>query len=532
MSSGRHWRERLLSYSWLIAIVCLCFGLRIVDLDTRALSIDEATLASFVAGVIEKGYPYIFVSTMEVPLATYELVPYFLALSTVLGGEFNEFYLRLPALLFSTGTLVLIFFICKKQFGLLSAVIASTLMAVSTWSIFWSQNAFHPAQTQFFSLIYVSFIQRLLAEEKVKLSTAVAVWVSFSVTYLSWEGAGFLLPVSAVIALIIKRNELGWVFQKNIWLMVVLVLLTVVAQGVRRITLQEPHLMLGSGKGDVSLPQLGFLKDNWDPGFYFLNFFAMETHLLTGMIFLLGIYYFVKRRELRFFYLYFMMTVFCLSNFLLFYNAHYLFFIYSFFVISVGGILAYFIEDLLRWSKLTGSGLVVGLAWFSVVVLVTLSFATMNSQIVRFYDFGNGGHLGVRLDYRDGLVGPDYRRVAHTLRRQLRPSDKVISMAPMPTKLYSGVTPDYFLQTITNRKVVYDHNINSPFYRDKFLGSVVLRNADELKEILSRYDRVWLMASPWNAMPLVVDAETLEYVDENLVVVDESYDSRLYLWTK
>ena len=531
MKETRSW-SNVFAYGCLFVIVLLCVGLRLANIDTRSLSIDEATLASFVAGVIERGYPYIYVSTAEVPLATYELVPYFLALSTLLGGEFNEFYLRLPALLFSTGTLILIFFICKKQFGLLSAVIASTLMAVSTWSIFWSQNAFHPAQTQFFSLIYVMVIQRLLLEERVRLLTVLAVWVTFTVTYLSWEGAGFLLPVTAVMALIIKRKDLGWVFQWNIWLMVFLVVLTVVAQGVRRITLQEPHLMLGSGKGDVSLPQLGFLNDSWDPGFYFLNFFGMETHLLTGFLFLLGIYYFVKRQELRFFYLYFMMTMFCLSNFLLFYNAHYLFFIYSFFVISLGAILSFFIQDLLLWSKQTQSGLVLGLAGFSVSVLVLLCFTTMNSQVVKFYDFGNAGHLGVRMDYRDGLVGPDYRRLSETLRNQRRVSDRVISMAPMPTKLYSGVAPDYFLQTVTNRKVVYDNKIDTPFYRDKFLGTVVLRSVDELKDVLTRYDRVWMMASPWNALSLVVDAETLEFLNENMTVVDESYDSRLLLWSR
>ncbi|AZZ94580.1 hypothetical protein EUZ85_29230 [Hahella sp. KA22] len=512
-------------------LIALSFSLRIGGLEARALTIDEATIASFVEGVLDKGYPYIYVSTMEVPLATYELVPYFLALSVKLGG-FSEFTLRLPALLFSTGVLSLIFWISLRRFGLAAAIIAGLLYSLSTWSIYWSQNAFHPAQTQFFTLLTATAVYHLLQQERVRLRFALLVWALFTVTYLSWEGSGFLLPVMAVIVLIFKRDNLVWIFQRNLWVMYLLVILTLVAQGVRRVVLQQPHLMLGSGKGDVSLPQLGFLKDSWEPGFYFINFFGMETHLITGAIFLLGAYYAWKRPTLRFYYLVFLITLLCLSNFLLFYNAHYVFFIYPFFIISVGAILTFLIEDVTRLTSRVKAPAATAVASFNLAALLLMAVMSMNSNLIHFYSIGNLGHLGFRSDYRDGFAGVDYRKVSATLKQGYREGDKVISMAPMPTKLYSGITPDYFLQTITDRKIVYDRNLDSPFYRDKFLGTVVLRSDRELQDVLNQNNRVWLVASPWNAMTLVIDADTLQFVQRSMRVVDESYDARLFLWQK
>lgn len=518
-------------WSVVICVLLLAIFLRFDGLADRPLTIDEATIASFVEGVWERGYPFIFVSTIEVPLATYELVPYFLTFSTVLG-EFNDFYLRLPAVLFSLGTLVIIFWICYRQFNVLAGVIASLIYAVSTWAIYWAQNCFHPSQTQFFTLLTIMMVRRLLNEDQVKLSTAILLALTFSVTYISWEGSGFLLPVSALMVLIFRRQQLSWLFQRNLWVMYLLVLLTLVLQGVRRIFLQEPHLMVGSGKGDVSLPQLGFLKDGWDPMFYLINFFGMEIHYIVGAIYVLGVFYFVKRQSLQFYYLYFLMMIFCLSNFLLFYNAHYLFFIYPLFVISVGVIMSWFVQDVIAIARKSGSAVVVALSAVSLAGLICLTVASLNTNVLKFYETGNKVYLGQRYDYRDGIAGVDYRTISEVFRRNYRKGDAVISGAPMPTKIYSGIMPDYFLQTITDRKVVYDPNLNEPFYRDKFLGTAVLRSGDELRDMLSHHQRVWMLAAPWEAMVSVVDQPTIDFVTRNMKVVAESYDARLYLWER
>jgi len=314
--------------------------------------------------------------------------------------------------------------------------------------------------------------------------------------------------------------------------MYALVILTLVWQGVRRIMLQEPHLMLGSGKGDISLPQLGFLNDSWDPLFYLINFFGMETHLLVGLVFVVGFYYFLRLEALRYFYLFFILTVLFLSNFLLFYNAHYLYFIYPFFIISVGVIISNAVQDGYSILKRDMSPITLGIGLFASAFFLLTVFASINSNFVQAYSIGNQGYLGVRLDYRNDLAQPDYRTVTEALDKNIRAGDVVISMAPMPTRLYSGITSDYFLQTITDRKIVYDNNLVTPFYRDKFIGSVVLRNFDELKDLLASNERVWFVAAPYQSMPTVIDADTVEFIDSSFRVIKESYDARLYLWTR
>lgn len=514
------------------ALLLLCAIFRLSGLDLRPLSIDESTIVSFIEGVVTKGYPYVIVSTMEVPLATYELIPYFLTIPSLFVGEVTEVTVRLPSVLFSLGTMALIFMISLRQFDLKSAVIACVIYSLSTWAIYWGQNAFHPAPTQFFTLLTVHLIDRLLRQKSPTLLSSLLVWVCFTATYLSWEGSGFLLPVAAVIVLYIKRDDLNWIWNPNLIVMYLLVILTLVVQGVRRIFLQEPHLMLGSGKGDVSLPQLGFLNDSWNPMFYMINFFGMETHLLLGVVFLLGFYYFIRIQQLRIYYLFFVLTIVFLSNFLLFYNAHYLYFIYPFFIISVGVIISRALSDAYRVLSKDSSNITMGLGIFTGAFFLVTILASVNSEYLQAYSVGNKGYLGVRLDYRNDLAQPDYRSVSIALKDGLRPGDVVISMAPMPTRLYSGVTADYFLQTITDRKIVYDNNLNSPFYRDKFIGSVVLRNFSELKDVLASNKRVWFVASPYQSMPGVIDAETVSFIDGNFRVIKESYDARLYLWVR
>ncbi|APR66745.1 hypothetical protein CN03_07225 [Thalassolituus oleivorans] len=525
-------KNSYLAMALLFVLVVLCAYFRVSGLELRPLSIDEATIVSFIQGVVAKGYPYVVVSTMEVPLATYELIPYFLTIPSLFTGEVTEFTVRLPSVIFSVGTMIMIFMICFRQFGLFSAVVSCVLYSTSTWAIYWGQNAFHPAPTQFFTLLTVVLIQRLLSQNEPTLKLSLAVWLSFTFTYLSWEGSGFLLPVAAVIVLYFKRDNLLWIFNRNLLVMYALVILTLVWQGVRRIMLQEPHLMLGSGKGDISLPQLGFLNDSWDPLFYLINFFGMETHLLVGLVFVVGFYYFLRLEALRYFYLFFILTVLFLSNFLLFYNAHYLYFIYPFFIISVGVIISNAVQDGYSILKRDMSPITLGIGLFASAFFLLTVFASINSNFVQAYSIGNQGYLGVRLDYRNDLAQPDYRTVTAALEKNIREGDKVISMAPMPTRLYSGITSDYFLQTITDRKIVYDNNLVTPFYRDKFIGSVVLRNFDELKDLLASNERVWFVAAPYQSMPTVIDADTVEFIDSNFRVIKESYDARLYLWTR
>ena len=88
------------------------------------------------------------------------------------------------------------------------------------------------------------------------------------------------------------------------------------------------------------------------------------------------------------------------------------------------------------------------------------------------------------------------------------------------------------MQTITDRKVVYDTVKQRPYYVDKFVGNPVLRNKQELQDVLSRHDRVFFVAAPVDGLTRIIDAETLDFINQNMRVVAESYDSRLYVWER
>ncbi|MGZ8200316.1 MAG: hypothetical protein ACXWUC_05970, partial [Methylosarcina sp.] len=63
-------------------------------------------------------------------------------------------------------------------------------------------------------------------------------------------------------------------------------------------------------------------------------------------------------------------------------------------------------------------------------------------------------------------------------------------------------------------------------------GNITLRSKDELFDALYNHDRVWLLAAPYRPLRDILNAETLEFIDKYMTLVDESYDGKLYLWEK
>ncbi len=132
-------RIRLWTATGLFLLVALAIWLRFAGLDNLGLerNEDEDIMGIAVMGIAEHGeprFPSGMVYLRSLPIT------YLMAASTGLLG-LNEIGLRAPSALFGTVLVLLTFFVCRRYFGLSTALIAIFLVSVSFWQVDVSRTA-------------------------------------------------------------------------------------------------------------------------------------------------------------------------------------------------------------------------------------------------------------------------------------------------------------------------------------------------------------------------------------------------------
>lgn len=521
------------AHTWLygaaaLLVVAVAMVQRLSGLDDFSLTLDESTLVEAAKGVLQRGEPSLYVGTMLVQFATYELVPYFIAATIALFG-LSDFALRLPTAIFGILTTYVVFHAGWRLLGWRTGLLAGFLYALSPWAIHWAHNLFHPSQTQFFVLLTALQVRRLLQDDHVPVRTYYLAAFLFSCAYLSWEGSGFVLPILLIVALIMRWGRWEWLRSPHLWIASAIVILVVAAQGVRRVLLQVDYLMVGSGKSDVSLPQLVFTKTTYSPYYYLWNFFCAEFHLVLTGVFILGLGMAARHWNLRFFYSFTLLAIFFMTNFLGYYNAHYIYYLLPIFILSASGGGIMLIEHLTA-GYAHGPYTLKLVRWSALPAFIVLVISFSVSQGLKFHNLGKDFRNPMRTDVREELAGIDYRGLSAELMQHYRPGDIVIALAPLALRHYTGIDGEYFLQTITDRKVIYDPGSDVPVYLDKYVGNAVLRTEEEFYEVLRRNRRVWVYAAPFGGFKEIVQPELLDFLQRKLKIVNETFDGKLYLW--
>ncbi len=512
------------------AVIVLAAAVRLHGLDALSLSLDESTLLETAKGVMARGYPFLYVGSIEVQLATYELVPYFIALSLSLLG-LSDFSVRVPSALFGIGTTIVLVTMGRKWFDWRVGLLAGLLYGLSPWAIHWAQNSFHPSQSQFFVLLTVLQAHRLLSNDRVPVRTYYLAALFFSCAYLSWEGSGFVLPILACVALVMRWGKWDWLKSRHLWIASGLVILVVLAQGIRRLLLQVSYLMVGSGKSDLMSPQLVFTETHYWPSYYLENFFGTENHLVLTGVFILGVAWVGRDWSLRFLYAFIILTITFMTNLLGYYMPHYVYYLLPIFLLAVASATVHAVDALPGSSapRLFAVRAARGVAAAMSVGLV-LAYATAYG--LKLYDLSEDFRNPVRTDLRLDMAGIDYKGLAATLMEHYRPGDVVIAHGPLALRRYAGMDGDYFLETVTARKVIFDPSQKRPYYLDKYVGNPVLRSVEELEDVLYRHNRVWIYMAPYGGAKALVDKDVLALLREKTAVVHETFDAKLYLWKR
>jgi hypothetical protein len=510
----------------LVALIAIGAFLRLHGLDTQSLYHDEVHMVTFVQGLFERGYPNKMLGPVEIPLATYELMPYPIALSAKLLG-FNDFALRLPAALFGIMTIPLIYFIGRQVFDRRVGLLAAAVYTFCPQALIWAKYLWHPQQTQFFALLTSYLFYCAIRTAPMSPRYLYLTAVSFILTYLSWEGAGFLLPALGIGLMVVRGKDFTWLRQKHLWIAVSVVSVAVILQLCRRTLIRIPYLAVGQSLSDVSMPTLFFLDPMYDPTYYIRNVLWLQNNALLTVFLLGGMPFFLKRTALSYYCCLLFSVLFMMANTLPNAAVRYAYYLQPFLILGASATVLY----LLDWSLgIVHSGRLLSVSLLRctitacLLIMVTLGSSTF-LKLYRLTGFSNPAGVHTR----DDAYYIDYRSSAQYLKSHYHDGDLVIAVEPDALALYSNIQSHYYIQHYTFRLVFYDPSEVSPMYIEKVAGKPTVTDIKGLQEVLSKSRRSWVVAVPGDHFAFLVGPKMMDYIVKRGRVVYESYNAKIYL---
>ena len=517
------WKALIPLFLAILAIV-----LRLQGFEPTSITQDESTIILFAQGVLERGYPFLLVGSREFLISTYELVPYPIAFSLWYLG-FSEFAVRLPALCFSVGTILLIFYFAAYLFDNYVALLAALLYAILPWAIYWGSNSFYPAQLQFFVLLTIIVGHQLLYNPQVKWKWYYFFTLFFIFTYFTWEASGILLPIVFLIALLLRWKQWYWINNLHAWFAASLIIFVVAVQLTYKTLLHTPYEKIGSRLAQISFFQNIPSHTDYDP-FFFLRILAdSEAHIILAGFVLLGLFFFKSNWNMRFLYLLIIFTLVFLTMFLGLYTLRYSYFLLPFLLIVAAATVFLLVEYWISYLKRVSLFSVKIFKWICIGLLSAIQLLTASPWGLQPVELFSWLQTNKPFEFQHDYQGFSFRSIAQQLQEYYRPGDIVIMSAPFPFKIYTGISGDYYIQDIVVSTIRFDPS-QLPYYAGKWVGNTVLRSATELEEVLYQHARVWFVSVPHKLMFQRQSKNVQELIVNRMTLVAESVQGRLYLW--
>ncbi len=510
----------------LLALCVVGLALRLHGLGDKSLTHDEVSMVQGAQGVLDTGYPSKYVGTMRRLSATYELPPYLIAVAAALGG-LDEEYLRLPAVFLGGAMILLIGYVGMRLWGVAVGLLAAAIYALSTWAVLWSQNLFYPQQLQLVSLASAYVFYQAVCGPAIIPKRVCAAVALMAVTYLSWEGSGFLIPALVIGMIAARGRDLTWLRSRALWVSAALLAALAIVHESFRMLINYPYLMMGQGLASVSAPSAVFLGPDYDATFYVRAFLWKENQPVQTLLALCGLPLAWRNRALRYCYAVLASLLVLYTGFLPNYSARYAYMFQPYLVLPAAAVAV----QLGLWLGSWRPGRHVW-AWrgAAAVGLAGLLLLSSNSLVLRFWSLGSNPDQPDPF-MRLGLQQIDYRGATEFVRARLQPGDQVVSLMPHTTRYYLGQS-DYFAESCLVKMLFLDPRGGQPEYLSILDGVPALRSAKEVQDVFERNRRVWVIAGADYFLGAFNSDEVVQYISANCPVVYESYQVRVFLWNR
>ena len=516
------WKSaRYLKFTAFAAVVMAGFCLRAWDINGMSLGSDEVTMIMNAKGVLHSGYPHSWRGSFDRLLATYELIPYSLAASSIFFGN-TEFAYHFPALIFGTLTIALIGWVGCRMFDWRVGLVSSIIYAFYPPAIAWARNGFYPSQEQFLSLVtFWTFYEAVRAGP---LKKRFLTWsaAGFIFSYLSWEGSGFIVPALFLAILAIRWGDFFWLKEWHFWRCFFVMTIVVMSQlSYRQLTLDD-YLGVGYSLSDITAPTLVY-KDLlvYNPFYYVHVLFFPEVNFVLSLFLFLGFLFCWKDKALRYLVVVLFSLEFFYSNFLPFYAPRYCYNAETLVILSSVAIFFACRDRIASLGGIVAPDWFRAMRWIAAGALTLWFLLATNEFVVKSYRLSPDSE-NPALFARVGYYKTDHRGATRYVQAHRQPGDAVVAFMPHLFEFYSNSTPEYSINTFLNEKMMYDGGHQSPQFIDKFRGLPLIRSLEELKDVQSRYRRLWIMV-PIRDDNVALSPDVLSYLTRQGRVAYESY---------
>jgi len=518
----------VLPYLLLAAIMALGLGLRYHNLGYMSFDHDEMGLVTRSKGIYKLGFPYTIYAGGVRWLTTYEAVPYPLALSGLIFG-YSEWSMRLPACLMGTLCIGVIALIGRRLFNWRTGLFAALVYACMPLNIRWAQNAFYLTQCQFMSMLTFWLFYEAIRVRPLHRRYLTAAAVTFCVAYLSWEGSGFILPALFIALIVIRWGEWWWLKEFHLYRCVFFIAVVVIAQYCSRTIAGSPYLQVGSGLSNLTGPSLFFLTPAYNPTFYIDKLWLTENHVFFTVLILLGVPFCWRHRGFRYVLTVLVMLWILHTNFLAASSPRYSYYFQPLVIIAGSAAATMLYDRIVSLAHREGNSVVARIpAHATGLAVMTLLFLQSNEWLMKEYSLSSRGDEPGFMT-RMNIYRYDYRGAAQYVKSHVQPGDLILPGIPHVFAYYAGMPGDYFLDTLLGSKVPYNQLLAQPRFVDKFAGLPVVRNLTELREVVYRSRRTWIIFAPYSSFEKLSNPNVLDYLDKNAKVEFETYRAKVLL---
>lgn len=521
--------RELLPYLLLILIMFLGLGLRYHNIGYMSFDHDEMGLVAKSKGIFSLGFPYILAAGEVRWITTYEAVPYPLALSAAFFG-YSEWAMRLPSCIMATLSIGVVGLMGRRIFGWRTGLITALIYACLPLNIRWGQNAFYPTQCQFMAMLTVWLFYEAIQVRPFHRKYLTAATVTFCLMYLSWEGSAFMLPALVVALILVRWRDWSWLWDFHLYRCLFFIGAVVIAQYCSRYLAGLPYLAVGSGLSNLTGPSLFFLAPGYQPMFYVQKLLLSENHVFFTVMILVGLPFCWKHTGFRYTVVILAILVILHTNFLAALSPRYAYYYQPLVLLGGVAVTVMLYDRILALARAAGDSSVARFAAHATgAAMLVLLFVQSNESVLKVYRLSILGDAPQMMS-RMNTYRYDYRGAANYVMRHGKPGDVILPGIPHVFNFYAGIPGDYFLDTLYSSKVPYNQLLSEPRYSDKFGGLPVIRNVTELKEVVNRSGRTWVLFAPYASFEKFNSPAVLDYIHDHAKTVFESYRVKIYLF--
>lgn len=503
-------------YHWLLgAILCLGFCLRAYDIGFNDLEPDENVSYDAVRGILRSGAP---IATSEIWYTRGPFFHYPLALWLKIVGLSPE-NARMWSVLWAIGTLIMVFVFTRLISGKVwIALVATLVLAIDPWELWYSRNVRFYQQTQFLFLLsywsyYRGFIEASVQTHGPKRWYQYICCISLASILLTQEVTMTLLPGFTLGALYFYRPyqwRSDWRVLISSFMTSSLFVFNAMVFSIKCLTPLVGLSSMTTGHLKFQVANITFFGTD-----FFIGFNRMHT--IYTLLFLGGWLYFCCKKDGR--------TLFLFNTVLLnvtfvtvlvslkasrytypFYPLFSLLSIYSAFTLAqwLGNQLQRWVGDLMPMK---------GVAIAATALLL----------------LGNIEPDRILASYSESLT-PRHLQVSKYIVDHKQPGDVVISNTPsVHANVLKGA--DYYVpHRMSFFDAVYLHNGR---LIDRWEGRRVLTSSDQLEHVLNHANRVWIQVFHQPQLPR--DAELAKFYDTLQTIsqpILDTYGTSLRLWER